>query len=50
MTDTVVAPDDQLQGPTAMEARLHTMHVTLLFIAVLLCVLVALNVVVIAAD
>lgn len=34
----------------AMQDRLRSMHVTLLFMAVLLCVLVGMNVVVLAAD
>jgi hypothetical protein len=49
MTEHVLDPEEADASPS-MEDRLRTMHTTLLFMAVLLCVLVALNVVVIAAD
>ena len=35
---------------TMMENRLQAMHVTLLFIAVLMCVLVGMNVILLAGD
>jgi hypothetical protein len=34
----------------SMQDRLRSMHVTLLFMAVLLCILVAMNILVLAAD
>jgi hypothetical protein len=49
MTDHVLDPVETEASPS-VEDRLRTMHTTLLFMAVLLCVLVALNVVVIAAG
>lgn len=52
MTDhtVTITGDDQRDVVDAMQERLRSMHVTLLFMAVLLCVLVGLNVVVLAWD
>lgn len=50
MTDHVVPLIDQPQVVDDMHERLRSMHVTLLFMAVLLCVLVGLNIVILAAK
>jgi hypothetical protein len=47
VTDQLV---DDVDTVAMMEDRLRAMHVTLLFIAVLMCVLVGMNVVLLAAD
>jgi hypothetical protein len=49
MTDTASAPADPATV-NAMADRLRSVHVTLLFIAVLLCVMVGLNILLITAD
>ncbi len=50
MTETVVPAADTDDAVAAMQDRLRAMHVTLLFIAVLLCVMLGLNMVILAAD
>jgi len=52
MTDLSVTPveADSMRQVASMEARLRAMHVTLLFIAVLLCVLLCVNIIVIAGK
>jgi hypothetical protein len=50
MTETVVPPAETDDVMTTMQDRLRSMHVTLLFIAVLLCVMLGLNMVILAAD
>jgi hypothetical protein len=50
MTETVAPPAETDDVMTTMQDRLRSMHVTLLFIAVLLCVMLGLNMVILAAD
>ncbi len=50
MTETVAPAAETDDGVRAMQDRLRSMHVTLLFIAVLLCVMLGLNMVILAAD
>ena len=50
MTETVAPPADPADLVASMQDRLRAMHVTLLFIAVLLCVMLGLNMVILAAD
>lgn len=50
MTEHGAAPTDQTDLVTLLQDRLRAMHVTLLFIAVLLCVVVGMNILLIAAD
>ncbi len=50
MTETVAPPAETDDQVTTMQDRLRAMHVTLLFIAVLLCVMLGLNLLVLAAD
>ncbi len=48
MTETLSA--EQADVVSAMQDRLRAMHVTLLFIAVLLCVMLGMNIILIAGD
>jgi len=50
MTQIVAPPADSADAVSEMQDRLRAMHVTLLFIAVLLCVMLGLNMVILAAD
>ena len=50
MTDQLVADLDPVSTVDSMEDRLRAMHVTLLFIAVLLCVMLGMNILLIAGD
>jgi hypothetical protein len=50
MTDHLVAEIDAASTAASMEDRLRAMHVTLLFIAVLLCVMLGMNLILIAGD
>jgi len=52
MTETLAPPTETETEDVvaAMQDRLRSMHVTLLFIAVLLCVMLGLNMVILAAD
>jgi len=50
MTETVAPRAETDDVVTAMQDRLRSMHVTLLFIAVLLCVMLGLNLVILTAD
>jgi hypothetical protein len=50
MTDHLVADVDAVKAVASMEDRLRAMHVTLLFIAVLLCVMLGMNIILIAGD
>ena len=50
MTDQLVRDDDTVHAVVLMQDRLRAMHVTLLFIAVLLCVMLGLNLILLAGD
>ena len=50
MTETVAPPAETEDLVASMEDRLRAMHVTLLFIAVLLCVMLSMNLVILAGD
>lgn len=50
MTEIVAPPADTDDQVASMQDRLRAMHVTLLFIAVLLCVMLGLNLLVLTAD
>jgi hypothetical protein len=50
MTETVTPPADTEDVVASMQDRLRAMHVTLLFIAVLMCVMLGLNMVILAGD
>ncbi len=50
MTDQAVADLDTVHAEATMEDRLRAMHVTLLFIAVLLCVMLGMNIILIASN
>lgn len=50
MTETVTRPAETDDVVLAMQDRLRAMHVTLLFIAVLLCVMLGLNLILLTAD
>ena len=50
MTETVTRPAETDDVVVAMQDRLRAMHVTLLFIAVLLCVMLGMNLVILTAD
>lgn len=50
MTETVTRPADTDDLVASMQDRLRAMHVTLLFIAVLLCVMLGMNLVILAGD
>ena len=49
MTDHT-APVAEQETVAALSDRLRSMHITLLFIAVLLCVMLGVNLVILAAD
>ena len=50
MTVTPAEAETAMRQVASMEDRLRAMHVTLLFIAVLLCVMLGLNLIVLAGD
>jgi hypothetical protein len=50
MTDQLVVEVETDRMVAAMQDRLRAMHVTLLFIAVLLCVMLGLNIILLAGD
>jgi hypothetical protein len=50
MTDQLTRPDLDEDVVASMQDRLRAMHVTLLFIAVLLCVMLGMNLLIIAGD
>lgn len=50
MTETVAPPAQTSDVVAAMQDRLRAMHVTLLFIAVLLCVMLGMNLILLTAD
>jgi len=50
MSETVTRPAESDDLVASMEDRLRAMHVTLLFIAVLLCVMLGMNLILLTAD